>query len=64
MSKSFFALAALATLWIANPGFAQSFGHASSSSSSTNREWKPQNPEQNQSTLGQLVQEARSSKKN
>ncbi|MEN9231907.1 MAG: hypothetical protein Q6L68_13465 [Thermostichus sp. DG02_5_bins_236] len=60
MSKSFFALAALATLLMANPGLAQ----ASHNSSTSSSEWKPQNPEHNQSALRQLVQEARSSKKN
>jgi hypothetical protein len=64
MFKSFFALAALTTLCMASPGFAQSFGQASNSSSSTNSEWKPQNPEQQESTLRQLVQESRGSKKN
>ena len=64
MSMSFFALAALATLLMANPGFAQAYGQASNSSSTPSSEWKPQNPEQNQSALRQLVQEAHSSKKN
>lgn len=64
MSKPFLALAALATLLMANPGFAQAYGQASNSSSTTSSEWKSQNSGPNESTLRQLVQEARSSKKN